>query len=131
MDDEGRKNFLPTIACHPFGGCGFGEKDDRRYQVSTENWTMTNWSFKRVFVSVLATLLTLRDNAIICFVGSIRLSRYSISVLDIILRQTTPRPDHYCKYSAQIFNRNKITARHVGENYISPEVDLSRARNKS
>ncbi len=92
---------------------------------------MKNWSFKRVFVSVLATLLTLRDNAIICIVGSIRLSRYSISVLNFILCTATPRPDHYCKYSAQIFNRNKITVRRVGENYISPEVDLSRARNKS
>lgn len=60
---------------------------------------MKNWFFKRVRVPVLATLLTLRDNAIICIVGSIRLSRYSIAVLEFILRTTTPRPDHYCKYS--------------------------------
>lgn len=86
---------------------------------------MKNWSFKRSLIAILATFYTIRDNIIICTVHSIRLSRYSIAVLDIILRTTTPRPDHYCKYSARIFNQNeRITVRRVGEHYISPEVDM-------
>jgi len=90
---------------------------------------MKDWFFKRVRVPILATLFTLRDNAIICIVGSIRLSRYSIAVLGYILRTATPRPDHYCKYSNNGTDHDSTDDRgeHIpdknvrhGSDYITP-----------
>ncbi len=89
---------------------------------------MKDW-FKGSLVSILATFYTIRDNIIICTVHRIRLSRYSIAVLEFILRTTTPRPDHYCKYSNNYGSQDatrgtgsNVPGKNVrhGSDYITP-----------
>lgn len=80
---------------------------------------------KRLLIFILATVYTLRDNIIICTVHRIRLSRYSIAVLEYILRTMRPRADNYCIYNNNNGDQDASATRHIGEKYITPEVELS------